>query len=358
MRIGVPRALIVGIAGLFSAYLLVLAVYSLDMPRDPAPIFVAMGLFVAAATISLLQWGPARMPIWMAMLNIAVSIAMTVLVTSQIDPNRAGGVGYATWHVAAVGVLMTITSTRRRNAFAWLGMAFLVAQTVWWNGPLALLGFGVVGSLTWVAISHILSNALTKAARDAGRFALAEREATDWKAAQDAHLSERQVRLDQTNAMALAMLRKIEASGGELTAEERQECLFLEGAIRDEIRGRTLLNDAVRVEVMAARRRGATVTLLDEGGIDELGSAERERVLNDLAAAMRSTAADRLIARTVPEGSYTAVTLVGLNVSGDGHASALGLESAEEDEVVLWLEIPRVAETNTRAGQRTQPDSS
>ncbi len=349
MRIGVPRALIVGIAALFSAYLMVLALYSLTVPRNPFPVFVAMALFLIATTISLWPGGPARMPIWMAALNVVVSIAVTVLDTGQIDPNRDGGVGYSTWHIAAVGVLMTITSTRRRNAFAWVGMGFLAAQTVWWAGPLGLLALGVVGSITWVAISHILSNALAKAARDAQRFALAEREATDWKAAQDAHLSERQVRLGQTSVMALDMLKRIESSGGNLTEEERRECLLLERAIRDEIRGRTLLNDAVRHEVMEARRRGATVTLLDEGGVDELQPSELDRVLNVLAAAMRETTADTFIARTVPGRSETAVTLVGLNSVGDGQASALGEEEAEDDEVVLWLEIPRTQTAETPA---------
>jgi len=328
---------------------MVLALYSLTVPRDPFPVFVAMALFLIATTISLWPGGPARMPIWMAALNVVVSIAVTLLDTGQIDPNRDGGVGYATWHIAAVGVLMTITSTRRRNAFAWVGMVFLAAQTVWWAGPLGLLALGVVGSITWVAISHILSNALAKAARDAQRFAHAEREATDWKAAQDAHLCERQVRLGQTSVMALEMLKRIERSGGELTREERRECLLLERAIRDEIRGRTLLNDAVRREVMAARRRGATVTLLDEGGIDELSATELDRVLNALAAAMRATSADTFIARTVPGGSETAVTLVGLNSVGDGEASALGQEEVEDDEVVLWLEIPRAQTAETFA---------
>jgi hypothetical protein len=201
----------------------------------------------------------------------------------------------------------------------------------------------VIGSIAWVAVSHILSRAMAKATKDATRFALAEREATDWQAAQEAHIFERQFRLGQTSSMALAMLRQIEQSGGELTDHQREECLHLEGAIRDEIRGRKLLNDAVREQVMIARRRGATVTLLDEGGIDDLGDDDLDRVLNALAAAIRGTNADKVIARTVPGGSSTAVTVVGLRSMDDADASALGQESLDEDEVDLWLEIPRVA---------------
>ncbi len=133
---------------------------------------------------------------------------------------------------------------------------FLVVHTIAWAGPSGIASLGVLGSISWVAVSHIISVALSNASRDAQRFALAEREALDWQAAQDAHLYERQFRLGQTMAMALPMLKRIEETGGNLSETERTECLHLEGAIRDEIRGRRLLNDAVREEVMLARTAG------------------------------------------------------------------------------------------------------
>jgi len=344
VNIGVPRYLVVGLAGGFSTYLLVLALYTIDQPRNPIPVFVAMGLFAVATVISLLPIGGRRMPLWMAAFNFAVVIAITLLVANELDFQRPGGTGYASWYVAASGVLLTITSTRGRHTFAWLGIGFLVVHTITIvgpAGPAGLFSLGIVGSALWVAVSHVTSTALTKASKDAQRFALAEREATDWQAAQEAHVYERQFRLGQTSAMALDMLRVIQDSGGKLTEAQRQECLHLEGAIRDEIRGRKLLNDAVREEVMSARRRGATVTLLDEGGIDDLSDEELERVLNRLALAIAETNADKVIARTVPEGSDVAVTVVGLRSSGDTQAVALGQESSVEDEVDLWLEIPR-----------------
>jgi len=341
VNIGVPRYLIVGMAAVFSAYHLVLATYSLTqhIPHSDLPIFIAMALYAAASAISLVPVGPTRMPIWMASFNLVVVVALPILVTSQLDPTRHNG--YATWYVAAVGTLMTITSTRRRHTFAWIGVAALVVQSIYWGGLGTLGGIGVVGSVVWVGVSHVVSNGVLKATRDGQRFAQAEREATDWQAAQEAHVFERQFRLDQTSIMSIDMLRTIQATGGDLSEEQRQECLHLEGAIRDEIRGRKLLNDAVREQVMSARRRGATVTLLDEGGIDDLSDEDLDRVLNKLAAALKRTDADKLIARTVPEGSDVAVTVVGLRTVGDGSASALGQESLEDDEVDLWLEIPR-----------------
>jgi hypothetical protein len=112
---------------------------------------------------------------------------------------------------------------------------------------------------------------------------------------------------------------------------------MLEAAIRDEIRGRMLLTDGVRAEVQRARERGITVNLLDEGGIDDLDEAARDRVLSRLAEAVAGTNADRIIARTAAEGSPVAVTVVGLRDSG---VESSGVDT-DDLEVELWLEIPR-----------------
>jgi hypothetical protein len=210
-------------------------------------------------------------------------------------------------------------------------------QTVIWAGPISLGTLGVIGSIVWVAIAHMLTSALAAAARETRRYAQAEREAAAWQAAQDAHLFEGRMRLAQTNRIAAPMLRRIADRGGHLTAEQRQECRLLEAAIRDEIRGRMLLTDAVRTEVQRARERGALVTLLDEGGIDDLDEPSRDRVLSRLAEAVAASTADRIIARTAAEGSPVAVTVVGLREPEQGTHS----ENTDELEVEFWLEIPR-----------------
>jgi hypothetical protein len=232
---------------------------------------------------------------------------------------------------------MTIAAARRQLAAAWLGVIALAVQTVVWAGPLSLGTLGVIGSIVWVAIAHMLTSALTTAARETRRYAQAEREAAAWQAAQDAHLFEGGLRLAQTNRIAAPMLRRIADNGGELTVAQRRECRMLEAAIRDEIRGRMLLTDAVRVEVQHARERGTVVTLLDEGGIDDLDEAARDRVLSHLAEAVARSSADRIIARTAAEGSAVAVTVVGLREPEGAVAS----ENTDDLEVEFWLEIPR-----------------
>ncbi len=340
MRVGVPRWIIVGLAGLFSAYAIVLGVYALDRPRSPYPAIAGMVIFAIVVAITLAPFGPAQMPTWMAALSVSSVVAIILVVSSNIDLTLPGGPGYAAWYIGGVGTILTIVCTRGRPNWAWAGVIFLAIHTAVWAGPIELVNLGVVGSASWVTVAYVLRRTLTSAARDSRRFATAERETTDWQAAQEAHVTERQFRLGQTSAMAVQMLETIQLRGGNLTPDERVESLNTEGAIRDEIRGRKLLNDVMRDEVMDARRRGVTVTLLDEGGLDDLNDTELDRILGELAAAIRGTDADRVIARTVPEGSGVAVTVVGL-YKPDDHALALGQDSMDDD-VALWLEIPRV----------------
>ncbi|KZE93692.1 hypothetical protein AVP42_01699 [Agromyces sp. NDB4Y10] len=332
--ISVPRWLLLVLGALFSAYHVVLGIYSLDKPASPWPAVAALVLYATATALSLWPARRARMPDWLAALNLGVSIVLPLLVTSQLDASDDNG--YATWYVAAVGTLMTITAARRQLVAAWLGVIALAVQTVIWAGPLALGQLGVVGSIVWVAIAHMLSSALAGAARSTRRYVQAEREAAAWQAAQDAHLFEGRMRLAQTQRIAAPMLRRIADGDHELTEAERRECRTLEAAIRDEIRGRMLLTDGVRRSVKEARDRGATVTLLDEGGIDDLDEDARDRVLSRLAEAISGSGADRVIARTAAAGSPVAVTVVGLRGGGEGEV----LES-DDAEVELWLEIPR-----------------
>jgi hypothetical protein len=334
VRVTVPRAYIIGIAALFSALHVAIGLYSIRAVSDPSPVLAAIVLYAAATGASLVIRSTTSMSSALACADIVIVLLIVILASTNLDP--AALLPSQTWYVAACGTLLTIVTTRHRLVFAWLGCGILVVHALLFGGTWLFLGSGVIGSVTWVAGAHAIGTGMARARADARLFADAEREATDWQALQEAHLSERQARLEKIGDVALAMLQVIRESGGELTAVQRQECLYLEGAIRDEIRGRRLLNDAVRRDVMAARRAGTSISLLDEGGLDDLDEAQRDRVLDRLADAIRATPADRLVIRTAQETSDVAVTVVGLR-----HPAASHGQTDEDDEVALWLEIPR-----------------
>jgi hypothetical protein len=349
MKVSVPVGTANGIAVVFSLYHLLLATTSLTSVRHVGPVIACMLLYAAATAVALIARGQV-LPIWAGCFALTCAIVIPIVNAQQI-PASALGPGYATWYVAAIGTLMVILVVRRRIWFAWVGIAVLIAHTILWDGPGAIGTLGVTGSVSWVAIATAFTYATNRAIRVTRDFVRAEQETADWQAAQDAHVYERQFRLQQTTRMALPMLERIISACGDLSPAERDECLHLEQAIRDEIRGRSLLSDDVRHEVMELRRGGANVQLHDDGGLDDVDSADLERIHTRLARALRDAAgSDNVVVRTVAGGSDSAVTVVGLRLDGAASESAaLGAaamgddedDEAEDDSVVLWLEIPR-----------------
>ncbi|WP_375399758.1 hypothetical protein [uncultured Amnibacterium sp.] len=335
--ITVPRPILVAVLIGFSAYNLVLGAFTVPGNPHPDRVIVALAMFAAITVVSVAVGYSGAQPLWVAALTVGVSVAIVLLVSSTLDPRA--DLGLRTWYVGAIGALMTVSAVRRHTTLAGFGIALLIAHTVLWAGPAAVLRFGVLGDVIWVVAAYVFSYTLARANNDVLQFARAEREAVEWQAAQDAHHFERQVRLTQTSRLALPMLQRIAESGGELTDDERLECRVLEQSIRDEIRGRRLLNDAVRREVVTARRRGAFVQVLDDGGVDDIDPKALDPVLNRVAEALASVQAERWIIRTAPKSSARAVTVVGLS-SGQSTASALGLDDDEEN-VDLWLELDR-----------------
>lgn len=338
--IAYPRPLLHALGAGFSLYHVVLAFFSFQtIPATPADL-VAVALYAAATVIALWPGSTTRLPLPVAIGMTGIASALPLLVAPSLNP--AAPNGYATWYVAAAGTLMTIVCARRQPVAAWVGMAFLTVHTAVWAGLASLATLGVVGGLAWVAIAQRLIVELGRAGAEARVLEAAERAAASWRAAEEAHLSEREVRLDQTRAIASDMLRRIAAPGASLTEEERRECRFLEASVRDEIRGRRLLDDDVRRLVLEARQRGVTVSVLDDGGLDRSSEGERLRVLRELARALGGIRdeVDRVVVRTASADSPSAVTVVGLRTAGDGSARALGSDDAG-DEVEAWVEIRR-----------------
>ncbi len=345
--IAMPRAILVGLAALFSGLHIVLGISALDAPDSPWPAVVAMVLYAAATVVSLAPSGRVRMPAGMAAANIAVISVGLILVLTQLDPGKQNG--YATWIVGAVGTLMTITAVRQRPWFAWAGIALmLLAMLIWSRNILELPALGAIGGPVWVGVAHATSVAIARAARDARLLEQAEQRAAEWQAQEEAEFFERRMRLAQMNRRVEPMLRTIVTSEGALDDEQRRECLHLEAAMRDEIRGRRLLDDRVRTEVMLARRRGVEVTLLDDGGIDELDREDHARVTAAIAREIGGTTADRVVVRTAHDDETVAVTIVGLTATAES--------AADDPEVALWVEVPRTAEPHTAEPSGRAPD--
>jgi hypothetical protein len=72
-------------------------------------------------------------------------------------------------------------------------------------------------------------------------------------------------------------------ASGAVDEATRLKAKTLEAELRDEIRGRNLINPKLKDSVSVARNRGVEVVLLDEGGLDQSSEIERETYRNILA---------------------------------------------------------------------------
>lgn len=328
----VPRWVIVSLAAAIVGYHVVVAIHSLGVIINPVPYLAATAVFVVAATVSLLPWGGLRMPTWVAMMNLLVSMVVPEVVLRQISAQWQVQVDHAAWYVGGVGVLMVITSVRRHHLFAWLGIGALGAHTVLSNHTPSVSLIGVGMSAAWVGTSHAVSVLLNRAEWDARQFGAAAQAAAMWRAESEAHVTERQARLRQTNRMARGLLHEIVKREGRLTEELRAECVLLEATIRDEIRGRVLLDDGVREAVLAARRSGVEVMVLDEGGLDDLAEEVLDRVRAGLVRALGSVRSSRIVVRTAQDREGVAATVVGVGADE-------GSVAEDADEVQAWYEV-------------------
>lgn len=306
-------------------------------------------LLVAALVIYLLVtwltifWGGFRvasrpgaaprsaLPLWVAGLALAVAVIVPNIVMFGVEEESRTQL-FATGVIGEIGGLMTIVMVRGRAATAWIGTAALAVSVSLWLGPVQALSLGLPGSVMWVAAAQLLMFALDRAARDTERLAQLQQAASAWQASQAGRRRERRIQVQRALQAAGPILGRTIETGGNLRPEERVEARLAEGRLRDELRGPRLLDDGVRAELEAVRRRGITVTMFDEGGLEDLAEHQLTAVRAELAATLREASSMRLIIRTSPH-EHTAITVVGR--SGEGESIS------GEDDVDLWREIRR-----------------
>ncbi|GAA5199658.1 hypothetical protein [Microbacterium jejuense] len=274
--------------------------------------------------------GPRALPAVAQILALACAAIVPSAIALAVGPD-ARTLPFATWYLGGIGALMTIVMVRRRPWTAWSGILLLTIASMAWMGPVQALSLGLVGSVVWVACAQLLVLSMDRAARDTSRLTRLQRAASAWQTSQVVRQRERRVQVQKALAVAGPVLTRTVAHGGELTDDDRLEARLAEGRLRDEMRGPRLLDDDVRGELERARRRGANVTVLDEGGLDDVDEETLGIIRAQLAETLRSASSDRLYIRTSPDARI-AVTVVGRSMSVGG--------PSDEDAVDLWREIP------------------
>lgn len=343
------KNVLVALGVAFTAYLAARGLWWTEPVPYPLAVVAGLGLYLTTTWICIF-WEPPRheaaaeegaveASVKRTQQRLPVPAQMLALASAAIVPSAISiAVGeesrtapFATWYLGGIGALMTIVMVRRRPWTAWTGIAMLALASMLWMGWASALALGLVGSIVWVTCAQLLVLSMDRAARDTGRLAQLQRAASAWQASQAMRQRERRVQVQEALAVAGPVLTRTVATGGRLNEDDRLEARLAEGRLRDEMRGPRLLDDDVRSELERARRRGANVTVLDEGGLEGLDETTLSIIRAQLAEALRSASSDRLYIRTSPDARI-AVTVVGRSPSVGG--------PSEEDGVDLWREIP------------------
>jgi len=239
---------------------------------------------------------------------------------------------FVTWVIGGIGALMTVVMVRRRPIVAWVGTGILAGSAAAWLGPLSALSMGLVGSLVWVAVAQLITTALDRVAPDAEQLSELQQAASAWQASQSGRQRERRLHVQRALHVAGPVLGRTIETGGNLRPSEKNAARLAEQSLRDELRSPRLLDEAVRAQIDAARRRGTIVMLFDEGGLEDLPASALHDIRAELAGIVEQASSERLIIRTSPHHEV-AVTVV-------GRTAAAGA-GADEDDVDLWREIRR-----------------
>ncbi len=343
------RRLLLALGFAFTAYMAARGLWWTGPVEQPLVVVAAVGTYVVTIGVALL-WGlrdedevapeprprpEARRAERLPLPGAALALAMAGLLPAALSlsvPAEDRTAPYVLWYLGGIGALMVIVMVRGRPLFAWLGLGVLSTSAGCWIGIMQALSSGLFGSLLWVGLAQLLVFLTDRAAADTAKLVQLQRSASAWQAAHAVRQRERRVQIQQALSVAGPVLARTIAEQGALGPEERVQARLAEGRLRDELRGARLLNDAVRHELEEARRRGATVTVLDEGGLEDIDAASMERIRHGLVEALRSARSDRLYIRTSPH-ERVAVTVVGRSDAGRG--------LSDDDTVDLWREILR-----------------
>lgn len=305
LMIRLPLWFIVVIATLFVLSPAVISVIDLVRVGSDLESLAALAIYLLVSLTSVLYYRQLKMPLVLAIAILISAFVVPQLVNLNLDPSALGSP--ATWYVSAVSTMLAIAAVRQQRLVAWTGLVVLTVELLAWGGIESLFVSGLGGAIALVAAAHAISVGLESSSKQTAEY-LAKAQATAASSAADSAMrQERSKRLTSTLEGALPILESI--ASGEISNELRAEARIFEAELRDEIRGRALINAKLKNSVRAARARGIEVVVLDEGGLATCSESEREDLRNQVANELDQIETGRVTIRS-PQEPNVRVTFV------------------------------------------------
>ena len=305
--INLQRIAVTSVAILFALFHAVIGALSWEQYDDVALLGVSIAIYLITLTLSVLLRSGLAMGLLLAVVAVVGAVGTAVTANAGIGEGQTGT--YASWYVGGMGVLLGVVAVRGQAIFAWIAAILVTLVVVGEAGVTGILTSGVVGMVVLIAAGQGTARALSRADRELAELQASEKASQIAITSSESSARERRNRLQNVLSLALPALKQISAKSGKLKEGERAALVNLEANLRDEIRGRLLVNDEIRDAVTAARDRGIQVLLLDEGGLEALTENERNHVLAKVAAGINSVKAGKVTVRS-PRGESFVITVV------------------------------------------------
>lgn len=284
-----------------------------SQPELAATALVAVGI---ATAVGLSRLG-ARMSLARVLLIAGLALATTVLTLLALPAGPWAS--HALWFPGAVALLLVIVRAGDQPQVAWIsaclyGIAVLLAAAVTDEEFVAALGTALT-PLMWVGVLEFFIDWLARVHGQLVDSEVSAEQSATANATAFSKLVLREVWLADLRGHVGALLEKLADETVPLTDDDRELCLVTEGTLRDNIKAHNLTSPSVAEVIVAARRRGVQVTLVDNRG-STLPDHVRRATLRHLEAVVRTMSSGRLVARTAPEGYDEAVTIVAADMDG------------------------------------------
>ena len=275
-----------------------------------SPVIFAMALVAVLLLTSVFGHKTLRIPAPLGALNLLVVAVVPWLVLAQLPlKDYAVSGSYQTWFIGALSILLAINSIRGYPILSWVGICVLWVEVIVWGGPEVITTSGLIGALLMVIAAWAIGRGLRATEAEATVFHDSASRTRSQTAKSQAAREERQRLIQATLLTGLPLLERIVETQGDLSDSDREEALLLKARFRDEIQGRNLLNDGVRIATRQARQRGVEVTFNDDGGLEALSPSEVAGIHRSIAQAIDGVSGGK-VHIAAPKGENYAVSII------------------------------------------------
>jgi len=267
----------------------------------------ALVIYLYVAATSIVFFRDLRLPAWQAIINLLAAFLLPTLVLVQRNVSEDQSIGG--WLVMGTALVLTATAVRQQATFALIGIFVLLGILIFQYGQNVISTGGLAGALVFVLAGLGVSRGIAKTIRESERFREKEVLSRSRIAELEATSKERQMRLAQVLGTAVPLLSVIKDSKSPMDEELKQSARLVEATLRDNLRGRDLLNQAMSKEVQRLRNLGVEVLILDEGGTESLTPKQRDELLNKAVQELQVVTGGRVTIRS-PKAEEFKLTVV------------------------------------------------